>query len=121
MSFSDPLSVTIAGTTTPLPRTSVEEDGSEYTSADGLIVVSASHQYGKRTRRQLRIDTSKLTADPFKPSAGWLHGYRGPRSVHGLQDPVHCDFGRHDHEALGWRVVMTPYSKGTRSCRYQAM
>jgi hypothetical protein len=68
MSFSDPLSVTIAGTTTPLPRTSVEEDGSEYTSADGLIVVSASHQYGKRTRRQLRIDTSKLTADPFKPA-----------------------------------------------------
>jgi hypothetical protein len=68
MSFSDPLSVTIAGTTTPLPRTSVEEDGSEYTSADGLIVVSASHQYGKRTRRQLRIDTSKLTSDPFKPA-----------------------------------------------------
>jgi hypothetical protein len=30
--------------------------------------VTASHQYGKRTRRMFRIDTSKLTSDPFKPS-----------------------------------------------------
>jgi len=68
MSFSDPLSVTISGTTTSLPRVSVGDDQSEYQSGDGLIVVSASHNYGKRSRRMLRIDTSKLTADPFKPS-----------------------------------------------------
>jgi len=68
MSFTDPLSVTISAVTTPLPRTSVEEDGSEYTSSDGLIRLSANHDYGKRTRRVLRIDTSKLTSDPFKPS-----------------------------------------------------
>lgn len=68
MSFSDPLSVTISGVTTPLPRVSVGDDTSEYQSADGLIVVSASHNYGKRTRRLLRIDTSKITTDPFKPA-----------------------------------------------------
>ncbi|DAD52058.1 TPA_asm: coat protein [ssRNA phage Gephyllon.1_3] len=68
MSFTDPLSVTIAAVTTPLPRVSVGDDRSEYQSADGLILLSASHDYGKRTRRVLRIDTSKLTSDPFKPA-----------------------------------------------------
>lgn len=68
MSFTDPLSVTIAAATTSLPRTSVGDDESEYRSADGLIVVRASHDYGKRTRRMLRIDTSKLAPDPFKPA-----------------------------------------------------
>lgn len=68
MSFSDPLSITIAGITSALPRVSVGEDSSEYQSSDGLIVVSANHNYGKRTRRVLRLDTSKLTADPFKPA-----------------------------------------------------
>lgn len=65
MSFTDPLSVTISGVTTPLPRVSVGDDTSEYLSADGLISVVASHQYGKRTRRMLRLDTSKITPDPF--------------------------------------------------------
>jgi len=68
MSLADPNTITISGTTTPLPRTSVEEDTSKYTSADGLIVLTASHDYGKRIRRMIRLDTSKLTADPFKPS-----------------------------------------------------
>jgi hypothetical protein len=68
MSFTDPLSVTIASVTTPLPRVSVGDDTSEYVSSDGLITLRASHEYGKRTRRMLRIDTAKLTPDPFKPS-----------------------------------------------------
>jgi hypothetical protein len=68
MSFTDPQTVTISAVTTPLPRTAVGDDRSEYTSADGLIQMIASHDYGKRTRRMLRLDTSKLTSDPFKPS-----------------------------------------------------
>jgi hypothetical protein len=68
MSFTDPLSVTISGSTVALPRISVGDDRSEYQSGDGLIRLTASHDYGKRTRRMLRIDTSKLTADPFKPA-----------------------------------------------------
>lgn len=70
MSFADPLSITISAATSPLPRTSVEGDETKYSSADGLIVLSASHSSsGKgRTRRLLRVDASKMTADPFKPA-----------------------------------------------------
>jgi len=72
MSFTDPQTVTISAVTTPLPRTSVGENESTYQSADGLLVLSASHQYnsgkGGRTRRVIRIDTSKITADPFEPA-----------------------------------------------------
>jgi hypothetical protein len=68
MSFTDPLSVTISAVTTPIPRVEVEGDKSIYRSADGLIEVTADHTVGKRSRRVLRIDTSKLTSDPFKPA-----------------------------------------------------
>jgi hypothetical protein len=66
MSFSDPLSVTIGGVTTSLPQIGVGENRAEYRSGDGLITVSASHNYGKRVRRMLRLDTSKLAADVFR-------------------------------------------------------
>jgi len=69
MSFTDPLSITIApASAVSLPRVSVGDDRSEYMSNDGLILLTASHDYGKRTRRMLRVDTSKITADPFKPA-----------------------------------------------------
>jgi len=68
MSFSDPLSITISGATSSLPRISVGDDKSEYQSADGLIRVEASHQYKvDRTRRMFRLDTKKVTADPMRP------------------------------------------------------
>jgi hypothetical protein len=68
MSFADPQSLTISGATTSLPRTSVGDDESEYTSGDGLLQLIASHQYGKRTRRTIRVNASKITSDPFKPT-----------------------------------------------------
>ncbi|DAD50031.1 TPA_asm: coat protein [ssRNA phage Gerhypos.2_1] len=68
MSFTDPLSITISGATLALPRVDVGDDKSEYLSSDGLIRLTASHDYGKRTRRSLRVDTSKLSPDPFKPA-----------------------------------------------------
>jgi hypothetical protein len=67
MSFTDPLSITISGTTTPLPKVFSEGSESHYQSADGLIVVTASHDVGTRTRRLLRVDFSKLAPDAFKP------------------------------------------------------
>jgi hypothetical protein len=67
MSFTDPQSITVNGVTSPLPRTETEGDSSKYTSGDGLIQLSASHQYGKRTRRMLRVDQSKIAPDPYKP------------------------------------------------------
>jgi hypothetical protein len=68
MSFADPQSVTISGTAISLPRTSVEGDDVTYQSADGLVQVLASHDYGKRNRHLLRINHSKITADPFIPA-----------------------------------------------------
>jgi len=68
LSLTDPQSITIAGTTTPLPRVATGKNLSEYLSADGLIKLGASHAYGRRTRRVLRIDHSKITADPFIPT-----------------------------------------------------
>jgi len=68
MAFTDPQSITISGTTTPLPRTSTGDSVSKYTSADGLIVLTAQHAYGRRTRRVIRVDHSKIAADPFIPA-----------------------------------------------------
>lgn len=68
MAFTDPQSITISGTTTSLPRVSSGTGSSSYQSADGLIVVSASNAYSRRNRRVLRVDHSKITADPFIPS-----------------------------------------------------
>jgi hypothetical protein len=65
MAFTDPQSVTISAVTTPLPRVSTGVGNSEYQSSDGLIHLSASSAYGRRTRRVLRLDHSKITPDPF--------------------------------------------------------
>jgi len=70
MALTDPQSITISGTTTPLPRTFAEGAESAYTSSDGLIKLSVNHNLIKqgRIRHLLRIDHSKLASDPFKPS-----------------------------------------------------
>lgn len=67
MAFSDPQSITIAAATTSLPLVSRGEHKAVYSSSDGLIDLTASHAYGRRTRRVLRLDHSKVSADPFIP------------------------------------------------------
>lgn len=68
MAFTDPQSVTISGTPISLPRVSTGQGNSEYWSADGLTKLSASHAYGRRTRRVLRLDVAKIATDPFIPA-----------------------------------------------------
>jgi hypothetical protein len=51
-----------------LPRVNTGNNGAEYLSSDGLVKLSASSTYGKRTRRVLRLDHSKITADPYIPT-----------------------------------------------------
>jgi hypothetical protein len=68
MAFADPQTITISGVTTPLPKTSTGKNEGQYTSADGLIDLSASSVYGRRTRRVLRVDHSKVTSDPYIPA-----------------------------------------------------
>lgn len=68
MSFADPQSVKISGTTTSLPRVESGKLESKYTSADGLIDLSASTSEGKRKRQVIRLDVAKISADLFIPA-----------------------------------------------------
>jgi len=68
MSFADPQSVTINAVAISLPRTSSGVNTGVFTSADGLTRESVSHSYGKRTRRTIRLDVSKIGADPLLPT-----------------------------------------------------
>lgn len=68
MAFADPQSITINAVPISLPRTNVQNNKSEYTSADGLVKLTASHAYGRRNRRVLRVDHSKIAADLFIPT-----------------------------------------------------
>jgi len=65
MAFSDPQSVTVSGTAISLPRTSSGTNAGGFTSNDGNNKLSVSHSYGKRTRRQIRLDFQKIAADPL--------------------------------------------------------
>lgn len=69
MAFSDPQSITISGVTTSLPRVNSGQRSGEFSSSDGLIDLLASHSHSRdRIRRVLRINHSKVTADPFIPA-----------------------------------------------------
>lgn len=69
MSFTDPQSVTFAAPlpvgAVSLPRVSVGKNASEYKSADGLVSLEASSQYGNRNRRLLKINYGKIAPDVF--------------------------------------------------------
>jgi len=65
MAFADPQSVTINAVAIPLPRTSFGANTGAFQSADGLTKLSVSHTYGSRTRRLIRLDSSKIAADPL--------------------------------------------------------
>lgn len=65
MAFSDPQIVTINAVATTLPRTSSDVNAGAFTKDDGTVSLRVSHQYGKRTRRLIRMDYSKVAPDPF--------------------------------------------------------
>jgi len=65
MALSDPQSVTINAVAVSLPRTSSGVNSGTFTSNDGTVKESVSHQYGKRNRHLLRIDHSKIAPDPL--------------------------------------------------------
>lgn len=65
MAFSDPQSLTINTVATSLPRTGFGTDKGTFTAADGTVTLAISHIRGKRVRRTIRVDHSKVAADPF--------------------------------------------------------
>lgn len=63
--LADPQSVTINSVANSLPAVARGINQSSYQKDDGNVVLSVSHQYGKRTRRTVRLDFSKIAADPL--------------------------------------------------------
>lgn len=68
MGFSDPQSVTINAVANVLPRTSSGQNQGVFTKDDSTVKLSISHTYGSRTRRLIRLDHSKIAADPLQAS-----------------------------------------------------
>ncbi len=66
MALPDPQSITVIGTTaTTLPRTETDKSAAAYSSADQLVKLSVSHQYGRRRRTLVGVDVNKISPDPL--------------------------------------------------------
>jgi len=65
MAFADPQSVTINAVANSLPRVSSGVNQGSFSKDDGLVKLSVSHSYGKRSRRTIRLDHAKIAADPL--------------------------------------------------------
>jgi len=68
MAFADPQSVTINAVAQSLPRVSSGTNSGAFSKDDGTVKLSVSHTYGTRTRRLIRLDHSKIAADPLQAS-----------------------------------------------------
>lgn len=65
MAFSDPQTITVSGVAETLARTSSGVNSGEFRSNDDEVKLSVSHQYGKRTRRTLRVEHNKIAPNPL--------------------------------------------------------
>lgn len=63
--FSEPQTLTINSVANTLPRVSSGVNAGVFSKDDGNVKLSVSHQYGKRNRRQIRVDFRKIAADPL--------------------------------------------------------
>lgn len=63
--LADPQSVTINAVAQTLPAIVRGVNASKYQKDDTTVALSISHAYGKRTRRSVRLDFSKIAADPL--------------------------------------------------------
>jgi hypothetical protein len=66
MAFTDPQSVTINAVAQTLPRISSGVNTGSFQKDDATVKLTVSHTYAKgRARRMLRLDHSKIAADPL--------------------------------------------------------
>lgn len=65
MTISNPTTLTINAVGQTLNRVSVLGSTSVYQKDDGTVKLTISHQVGKRNRRVVRVDFSKIAADPL--------------------------------------------------------
>jgi hypothetical protein len=64
MAYADPQTVTISAVANTLARTSQDPQG-VFLKDDGLVKLTVGQTTGKRFRRMLRLDHSKIAADPL--------------------------------------------------------
>jgi len=67
MAFDDPQSVDPGSGAVSLPNVTKGDGTSKYLSADGNLELVTGNQYGRRTRRQIRLNHKKISADAFIP------------------------------------------------------
>lgn len=65
MSFADPQTITINAIPNTLPRVSSGINTGSFSKDDGTVRLTVSHSYGKRNRRTVRVDHSKIAPDPL--------------------------------------------------------
>jgi len=63
--FSDPQTLTLNSVANTLPRVSSGIDSGKFSKDDSNLKLAISHNYGKRNRRQVRVDFRKVAADPL--------------------------------------------------------
>lgn len=68
MAFADPQTITINTVANTLPRVTTNGSSSTYSKDDGNVKLALNSSYGKRVRRQARVDHRKTAADPLFPS-----------------------------------------------------
>jgi hypothetical protein len=66
--LTDPQTITVSAVAQVMARTSLSDNAGTFTKDDGTYQLKLSHQYGKRTRRSLRVDVQKIAANPFDSS-----------------------------------------------------
>ncbi len=66
--LADPQSVTINAVAQSLPAIARGVNTSSYQKDDSTVKLTIAHQYGKRTRRTVRLDQNKISADPLVPA-----------------------------------------------------
>lgn len=65
MAFSDPQTVTVNAVAQTLPRVSSGVGTGSFSKDDGNVTLTVSHARGKRIRRSIRLDHSKIAPDPL--------------------------------------------------------
>lgn len=65
MAFADPQTVTISASPHSLLRVGFGENSGAFKTNDSAVALGVAHQYGRRTRRTLRLDHSKVAPDPL--------------------------------------------------------
>lgn len=68
MAYTDPQTVTVNTVAKTLPRVGPIADGSVYRQDTGEFKLSIRHSAGKRVRSTVRLDQTKVAADPFQPA-----------------------------------------------------